>query len=588
MTLAERLSDEGIRLRSYGEGSQKIVCPKCSHQRRNKHDACLSVTIDDVGAQWKCHNCNWSGGFMDADDWRPARQERPKADPAAIKVGPITLSIIQHFSARGISERTLRAAGVGSGKRWFGKDIGEQDCIVFPYRRPGGAIVNAKYRSFDKQFAQVKDGEKIFYGFDWIDPEAAQIIITEGECDVLAMVEAGLENVVSVPDGAPKLVKDGEIDPADDKKFSYVWNCKDLLDRFGKVILATDSDEPGRALAEELARRFGRERCWVVAWPEGCKDANDVLMKHGAGKLVECVNGARPHPIKNLFEVGQFEDQVLALYRGGRRRGISTGWPAVDEFMTIRPGELSVVTGIPGSGKSEFVDALMMNLARTDGWRFALCSFENPPDEHLAKLAEKHAAAPFSDGPRMRMSEHDLRRALAWLKEHFCLIRAEDESPTIDWILEKAKAAVMRYGIKGLVIDPYNEIEHKRTAGMTETEYVSAILSKVKRFAQAHGVHVWFVAHPQKMQRDKETGKIPVPTLYEISGSAHFVNKADLGVVVSRDWAEGSTDVEIHVKKVRFKAVGRTGIAKLSYDRATGIYTERNDQPPEHWSERTA
>ncbi len=169
------------------------------------------------------------------------------------------------------------------------------------------------------------------------------------------------------------------------------------------------------------------------------------------------------------------------------------------------------------------------------------------------------------------MGEVDLRVSIQWLREHFYFIRADDESPTIDWILATARAAVMRHGIRGLVIDPYNEVEHKRPSTMTETEYVSQTLGKVKRFAQAHGCHVWFVTHPAKMHRDSN-GKIPVPTLYDISGSANFANKADLGVVIHRIWREGSTAVEIHVKKVRFKSVGRVGVVTLYYDRATGQY----------------
>jgi twinkle protein len=143
----------------------------------------------------------------------------------------------------------------------------------------------------------------------------------------------------------------------------------------------------------------------------------------------------------------------------------------------------------------------------------------------------------------------------------------------MDWLLEAARGAVMRYGVRGLVIDPYNELEHRRPASMSETEYVSQVLGKVKRFAQRHGVHVWFIAHPAKMRR--EEGKFPVPSLYDISGSANWVNKADLGVVVHRDPTREPPDAEIHVRKVRFKAVGKVGSVTLAYDRATGRYYEK-------------
>jgi twinkle protein len=586
--LRDRLSEVGIKLSNYGEGSHKCLCPQCSHTRKHKSDPCLSVTIDEDGCAYHCHNCGWSGGVKEGDDRRePARpRTRHRPDASKLNLSSLPPAALHWFAARGISARTLAVAGVKWSRQWFAEG-GDTDCIAFPYRKPGGEVVNAKFRTLDKQFRQMKDGEKLFWGIDWLDFSVDAVVIVEGECDALALMEAGVDNALSVPDGAPKQVKDGEIDPAEDVKFSYVWTGKEELDRFAKIVLACDADGPGQALTEELARRLGRERCWLVTWPDGCKDANDVLMKHGAEALARCIAEAKPHPIKNLFEVDQFESEVIALYRGGRKRGISTGWREVDQYMTIRPGELSIVTGLPGSGKSEWLDALWMNLAQREQWRFAVCSFENPPDEHIGKLAEKLVGAPFYDGPKLRMSESDLRGAMGWLKQHFFLIRADDESPTIDWVLEKARAAVMRYGVKGLGIDPHNEVEHKRPAGVTETEYVSQILAKLKRFAQAHGVHVWYVAHPQKMRRD-DSGKIPVPTLYDISGSSHFVNKADLGIVVSRDWAEGSNDVEIHVKKVRFKSVGKVGIAYLKYERSTGTYYESAQQQSmaSHWSDR--
>jgi twinkle protein len=240
--------------------------------------------------------------------------------------------------------------------------------------------------------------------------------------------------------------------------------------------------------------------------------------------------------------------------------------------MTIRAGDLSVVTGIPGSGKSEFIDALMVNLAQRYGWRFGICSFENPPGEHIAKLAEKYLGQPFWEGPAPRMSDAELQRTLDWLADCFYLIRADDEAPTVDWILAAARGAVLRHGIRGLVIDPYNELEHKRPPNQTETEYVSQLLGKVKRFGQTHGVHVWFVAHPAKMQR--ENGAIPPPTLYDISGSANWANKADVGVVVHRDPMRVPPQMDIYVRKIRSKAFGRIGVTSLCYDPSTGRFFE--------------
>ena len=514
--------------------------------------------------------------MSERDNERPARpRRRPAPIRPATAPGDLSPAVLRWLKNRGISETTARRNRVGSARTYIPALGREADCIAFPYFR-SGELVNIKFRAPEqKAFTQVKGAEKILYGLDDI-ADSKTAIIVEGECDKLALEEAGLRNVVSVPDGAPAKVQAGDPGP-DGAKFSYLATCGDDLDRLDRIILAVDNDAPGQALGEELARRLGKERCWRARWPDSgdapCKDANEVLQRHGGQVLRECIDLAEPYPIAGLHSPDDFVDATLSLYRDGRQRGLSTGWPSLDELMTVRPGELSVVTGIPGSGKSEFIDALAVNLARRYGWRFALCSFENPPEEHIAKLAEKYLGLPFWDGPTRRMSEADLQGAIeGWIADHFYLIRFDDEAPTIEAILDKARAAVTRHGIRGLVIDPYNEIEHRRPATMTETEYVSQLLGRVKRFAQNHAVHVWFVAHPAKLHREAG-GSLPVPTLYDISGSANWVNKADLGVVVHRpDPSEPIS--EIHIRKVRFKVVGKLGGVTLRWDRATGRYAE--------------
>jgi twinkle protein len=574
-TLPELLLEHDIRLRDHLSGDQKLVCPRCSHTRKNRRDPCLSLTIDRGRAVWKCHHCEWSGGVSERNDRRPGRQLRRPPPVKPIK-GPdqANRAVLTWLARRGISEATARRNGIGFVPDiWFAGLGAKSDAIAFPYFR-SGELVNIKFRAIaEKAFAQVKGAEKIVFGLDDIANTKTAIIV-EGELDKLALDEAGFRNVVSVPDGAPQHVK-AEPDP-DDAKFSFLANCAPYLEPLDRVIIAVDDDVAGQALAEELARRLGKQRCWRVRWPDSCdvrcKDANEVLLTHGAEVLRECIDQAEPYPIAGLHGILDYADETFALYRDGRARGHSTGWPSLDDYMTIRPGELSVLTGIPNSGKSEFLDALMINLTQRYGWQFAICSFENPPEEHIAKLAEKWLGLPFWDGPTRRMSEADLQRAMAWAADHFYFIRFDDEAPTIGAILEKARIAVIRHGARGLVIDPYNEIEHRRPGNITETEYVSELLGIVRRFAQNHGVHVWFVAHPAKMHR--ENGSVPIPTLYDISGSANWANKADLGVVVHRDPNQDPTQTEIHVRKVRFKSVGKVGFVALRWDPITGRYSE--------------
>jgi twinkle protein len=369
--------------------------------------------------------------------------------------------------------------------------------------------------------------------------------------------------------------------------------CSAYLDRVKTFIIATDADEPGQALAEELARRLGRERCWRITWPGAPtdvaetpdpaavrKDANEVLMKDGPDALVRLVESAQPVPIRGLFQFTDFSDEIdryygMALH--AELRGLTTGWEGVDALYRVVPGELTVVTGVPNSGKSEWVDALMCNLADKHGWSFALCSMENKVHEHARKLIEKHVGRPFFDaeyaGGARRMTPDELATGKAFLASNFVLIRHEDdELPSIDWVLGLARAAVMRYGIRGLVVDPYNELDHRRPGNVSETEYVSQMLTRIKRFAAHHDVHVWFVAHPRQMMNWRGEP----PGLYDISGSAHFVNKCDNGLVVHRNRTDAgrANEVRVLVQKVRNKVAGRIGETTLLYDRSCGRYND--------------
>ncbi|THU55910.1 hypothetical protein C4D60_Mb11t11630 [Musa balbisiana] len=456
-----------------------------------------------------------------------------------LQLEPLGEEVIAYFKRREISAETLRRNGIKQQKN------GKKIAIAFPYRR-NGTTVSCKYRDFSKMFWQV-----------------------EGEIDKLSMEEAGYLNCVSVPDGAPAQVSKEPLAAAE----------------ASRIILATDADGPGQALAEELARRLGKERCLRVKWPEKsatevCKDANEVLMLYGPDALKKVVENSELYPIRGLFQFSDFFHEVDAYYHQtqGFELGVSTGWRALDELYTVMPGELTIITGVPNSGKSEWIDALLCNINENHGWKFALCSMENKVREHARKLLEKHIRKPFFNasygGSTERMTVQELEQGKKWLNDTFHLIRCEDDClPSIKWVLRLAKAAVLRYGVRGLVIDPYNELDHQRPPNQTETEYVSQMLTMIKRFAQHYSCHVWFVAHPRQLQH--WTGG--PPNMYDISGSAHFINKCDNGIVIhrNRDAKVGPLDgVQVCVRKVRNKVVGTIGDAFLSYNRITGEFED--------------
>jgi len=264
------------------------------------------------------------------------------------------------------------------------------------------------------------------------------------------------------------------------------------------------------------------------------------------------------------------------LYSFGAKRGSSTGWPTVDEHYTVVPGQLTVVTGWPGSGKSEFVDAMLVHLVKED-WRVAMFSPENwPVQVHVSKILEKWLGKPFGPGPTERMGYEEVVEATEDIGNRFGFIKS-DESVTVAEVLERAEEyfdKVRETGINlGLVIDPWNELDHMRPANLTETEYISRTLSVVRNWARQQECHVWLVAHPAK-QRRTDKGELPKATPDMIAGSQHWWNKADNCLMVYRDYENQNSEIELHVQKIRFKHIGKIGVVDLIYDKPTGRYFE--------------
>jgi twinkle protein len=360
-------------------------------------------------------------------------------------------------------------------------------------------------------------------------------------------------------------VTDGKIDASEDKKFSFVWSAFDMLKAVPYVIIATDTDTAGQALAEELARRIGKDKCRVAKF--GYKDLNEAFLAEGADIVKDIIDKAEPYPVAGLSSASKFVERLNDLFVKGTGKGTSTGYSNVDQIYTVAEGQLTVVTGYPSSGKSNFVDQLMVNLGRSHDWKFALCSFENQPEIHISRLMEIYKEKRFFDGSQ-RMTEQEKNEAFKWVEDHFMFLDSESVEPaTIDSILERAKVAVARTGIRGLVIDPYNYIDNK--SGMAETEFISNMLTRVQAFAKAYGVHVWFVAHPAKITRSGMD--LPRPDGMAISGSMAWWAKADCGMTVHRTKNHG---VEIAVWKCRYRWVGTQGETTLVYNKITGTYSE--------------
>lgn len=550
-------SELGIDLKARTSGEYATTCPKCSHDRKKKRAAPLSVNI--TKGVFNCNHCGWKGGIGDAVKFEKKKEYKlPQVNNT--ELSDKALKWFQEI--RKISKATVIRFKLSESKEWMPQTEKIENCINFNYFR-NEQLVNIKFRDAKKNFKLVSQAELIFYGLDLIEGQKT-IVICEGEIDALSFYESGITSVVSVPNGASK----------GSQKLEYLDNCWQWFQSAERIILATDSDAPGIELREELARRLGKERCLIVSYPEGCKDANEVLIKCGPEVLNKMVQDATDWPLEGIKTVEDFTDRINDIYNNGYPKGANINYTVFDRHLSFIGGQFTVVTGIPGSGKSEFSDQIFVNLSKNHDWKWGVFSAENQPEEyHFIKLAEKLKGKSFhSDIEQYKMNVDEVGDAAVFINDHFYFVNMEEANISIDGLLDKCKELVLRKGINGFIIDPWNYVEHKIPQGYTETQYISEALTKVSRAAKMNDVHIFVVVHPTKIQKESDTGKYRVATLYDCAGSAHWFNKCDNGISVYRDF---ETDVvDVHIQKVRFKWIGKIGKASFEWDKFTGRYSE--------------
>lgn len=548
-------------------GQARVICPACTPSRKTKGETTLSIKQDEKGIVWRCWHCSVQGSMGNENK---QMVNPPKPAPVipmkVIRGDPINEDGLSYLEARGISAETCRELGVLSGQRFFRKAGGEMSCIGFPYNHQD-RLTAIKWRSIEsKDFTQDGSAQTLFLAGRI--SVGSDLVITEGEIDALSFWEAGIP-AVSIPSGA---LTAGAED--DSNRLRWMSHHDDLIKAARNVYLAVDMDGPGQTTANELARRIGKLKCWRVNFPEGCKDANDALLKLGKDGLAKVRAQAQRWPVEGLAAPADFMDKVLGLYRDGLPRGTSTGWQNVDEIFTLNPGSLVIVTGTPGSGKSQFIDNVLVNAMVRHDYRVAYSSFENPPELHLAKLISLKAGKPFGDGPTPRIERDEMMEALGWINERVTFLTNDGVMPTVDSLVERLEAAVRRSGVKAVVVDPFNfiKLNSKKDSGI-DTESINEMLAQFKTFASRSEVTFFLVAHPAKPMNQ---GPDWVPTGYSVASSAHFFNRADFGITMQRKANENV----LHVWKCRFPWQGQIGTASLSYDKATGRFNEATPVRP--------
>ena len=521
-------------------GKAQGICPLCSSDRQPKHRKLKCASYDWERGLGTCHHCDSS--FQLHTYQRKGNASKTYLRPDALNVvdpKQITSRVFKWFESRGISQKTLHDLDVTEGKEYMPQTGKAENTIQFNYIM-GDELINIKYRDGRKNFKLYKGAEKVFYNINSI-VGYDNCVITEGEMDVLALHEAGVTNVISVPNGAT----------LNSNNLDYLDNCIDYFEDKTKIILAVDNDEPGIALQQELIRRLGAEVCFMANFDE-CKDANEYLLKYGKEALAQQIDKAKPVPLENVTTFKDIENEVSDFVKHGFKPGYQIGLSNFDRIFSTYTGQFITVTGIPSSGKSDFVDQMVVGYNQQYEWKTAFASPENAPTYlHAHKLMRKVWQTMPS---REDIGTTKWKQIAEHINDNFFFI--DMERYTLESVLRKGAELVKRKGIKCLVIDPYNKIRDVDCHTEDVNRYTMEYLTKIETFAKKYDVLVFIVAHPTKMYRD-QNGKIQEPTMYNIKGGGEWYDASYHGLLVHRDYEAKNTKVK--VLKVKFQNLGENG-----------------------------
>ena len=532
------------------------ICPLCSSERQPKNQKAKCASYDWDRGLGTCHNCNTT--FQLHTYQRKGANEKVYVRPNEYIYKLLQSKVVDWFNTRGISQKTLTDLKVGEGSEFMPQTGKKENTIHFNYMM-GDQLINIKYRDGRKNFKLYKGAEKVFYNINSIVGYDTCVIV-EGEMDALSLHEAGLPNVVSVPNGAT----------LNSNNLDYLDNCIDYFDKKEKIILAVDSDEAGQALQQELIRRLGAEVCYLATF-EDCKDANEYLLKYGKQKLTERIHKARPVPLENVTTFKDIESEVTDFVENGFKPGFQVGLQNFDDIFSTYTGQFITVTGIPSSGKSDFVDQMVIGYNINYGWKTAFASPENAPTYlHAHKLMRKTWQGMPTRGD---IKSDKWNRVANHINDNFFFI--DMERYTLESVLRKGAELVKRKGIKCLVIDPFNKIRDVDSKTEDVNRYTMEYLTKIESFAKKFDVLVFIVAHPTKMYRTQD-GKIEEPTMYNIKGGGEWYDASYHGILVHRNYEEKT--VKAKILKVKFQNLGENGAeAHFKWDPASGCFIPHHD-----------
>lgn len=514
------------------------TCPNCSAERKKKNDKCLNVH-GNVG---HCHHCKVA--------YFIAEQDRSKNyKEVSIDNSRISEQGEAYINSRGISRNTAVMYGCFTTSNELG----------FPQYYLN-KIVNAKYRKLDSKNFRLEGGAMLsFFGLNLIDGATKDIYITEGEIDAMTLYECAQIPALSIPNGA--------------KNINFLDDVWDFIKHAETFHIFGDTDADGIEFRDEISKRLGRDKCLYYEYNDDCKDINEVFAKHGKDAVQDILSQPSQYPIKGILNTEQLFPDVYDQFINGYPETMKTGHLNFDEHFSVLGGQVTTVTGVPGHGKSEFVDEIIYRLFKRYRKNTFYVSAEKPPAHHLRQIIEKVAQTKMQRfNGQKSMSDRQFEEAAETAHGYFFFYDPVQMDAKIADIIEAAKQIQRRYGLSLVVIDPWNCLEDVRPNNVNETEWVSQVYAKLTKFAKLHDIHIFLIAHPKKMQTKE--GAPDVPTLYDISGSAHFYNKTDNGITVYRNGGDG---VEVYIQKIRFQEfIGKPSHKPcvFVYDRDTRVYKE--------------
>ena len=535
------------------DGADLSTCPLCSHSRSHANQKKKCASLDWDRGLGTCHHCD---EIFQLHTFKRKGGGTKQYTKPEIK-GDFLLSekVVEWFKGRGISQEILTKMKITEGEEFMPQTEKAERTIQFNYFI-NGELINTKFRDARKNFKLAKGAEKVFYNLD-STVGSDTVVIVEGEIDALSVIESGIKYVVSVPNGATTTRLN----------LDYLDNCIDYFLDKSKIILALDSDEPGQNLQQEFIRRFGAEVCYTVDFG-GHKDANEFLEHYGSDQLRDVILGANACPLENVTTVKDIHGELTDFVSDGFKPGYKIGLDSFDDIFSTYTGQFCTVTGIPSSGKSDFVDQMCVGYNKNYGWKVAYASPENHPIYlHAHKLIRKIGDWMPQDSD---VGGEKWNKIVENVNDNYFFI--DMERYTLEATLKKAAELVQRKGIKVLVLDPFNKITMKGKGKLSVVDYTSEYLQKIDEFCRKYDVFVIIVAHPTKMYKGAD-GNIDEPTMYSIKGGGEWYDSSFHGLLVHRNYEQKT--VKVKVLKVKFQNLGNNGDeTHLSWNPKSGRYEE--------------